>query len=122
MWEETVNELELESRPRKSIFNNPFIQERMDSIIVFGIIVCSALFMISAVKFHLFAYWSDFLRSSKFLRVATYPLVISAVTVFAALIMQTFLWAKYKPMTVPGKREPQSSHSTTRFSIARGLV
>jgi hyaluronan synthase len=107
MWEETVNELELESRPRKSIFNNPFIQERMDSIIVFGIIVCSALFMISAVKFHLFAYWSDFLRSSKFLRVATYPLVISAITVFLTLVMQTFLWAKYKPMTVPSKREPE---------------
>jgi hyaluronan synthase len=103
MWEETVHELELESRPHKSIFNNPFIQERMDSIIVFGIIVCSALFMISAVKFHLFAYWSDFLRSSKFLRVATYPLVISAVTVFLALIMQTYLWARYKPVSAPSK-------------------
>lgn len=101
MWEETINELELESRPHKSLFNHPFIQERMDSIIVFGIIVCSALFMISAVKFHLFAYWSDFLRSSKFLRIATFPLVISAVSVFAALILQTFLWAKYKPLSAP---------------------
>lgn len=107
MWEETVHELELEAQPRKSIFNSPFIQERMDSIIVFGIIVCSALFMISAVKFHLFAYWSDFLRSSKFLRVATYPLVISAVTVFLALIMQTYLWAKYKPMSaLPREDQP----------------
>jgi hyaluronan synthase len=103
MWEETYHELELESRPHKSIFNNPFIQERMDSIIVFGIIVCSALFMISAVKFHLFAYWSDFLRSSKFLRIATYPLVISAITVLLALIMQTYLWAKYKPFSTPPK-------------------
>jgi hyaluronan synthase len=103
MWEETVPELELESRPHKSIFNSPFIQERMDSIIVFGIIVCSALFMISAVKFHLFAYWSDFLRSSKFLRVATYPLVISAVSVFVALILQTYLWAKYKPVSAPSR-------------------
>ena len=103
MWEETVHELELENRPHKSIFNSPFIQERMDSIIVFGIIVCSALFMISAVKFHLFAYWSDFLRSSKFLRIATYPLVISAVTVFLALIMETYLWAKYKPVSAPSK-------------------
>ena len=103
MWEETVHELELENRPHKSIFNSPFIQERMDSIIVFGIIVCSALFMISAVKFHLFAYWSDFLRSSKFLRIATYPLVISAVTVFLALIMEPYLWAKYKPVSAPSK-------------------
>jgi hyaluronan synthase len=105
MWEETVNELELESRPHKSIFNSPFIQERMDSIIVFGIIVCSALFMISAVKFRLFAYWSDFLRSSKFLRVATYPLVISAISVLVALILQTYLWAKYKPVSVPSRND-----------------
>ncbi len=105
MWEETINELELESRPHKSIFNSPFIQERMDSIIVFGIIVCSALFMISAVKFRLFAYWADFLRSSKFLRVATYPLVISAVSVLLALVMQTYLWAKYKPISAPSRAD-----------------
>ena len=110
MWEETITELELDAPPHKSIFNSPFIQERMDSIIVFGIIVCSALFMISAVKFRLFAYWSDFLRSSKFLQVATYPLVISAISVFAALILQTFLWAKYRPLTVPSGRASLAVH------------
>lgn len=97
MWEETLDELEIESPPRRSLFNIPFVKERIDTIIVFGIIISSALVMICAIKFHLFAYWADFLHSSKFLRFATYPLIISAVSVFAALILQTFLWARYKP-------------------------
>jgi hyaluronan synthase len=100
MWEETLADLEIESRPCRSIFNHPFIKERIDRIIVFAIIVSSALILITAMKFHLFSYWADFLRSSKFLRIATYPLLFSALTVFSTLMLQTFLWVKYKPLTV----------------------
>lgn len=100
MWEETLDEIDLEARPRRSVFNHPLLKDRMDQIIVFGIIVCSALILITAFKLDLFAYWADFLRSSKFLRIATYPLIFSAVTVFSALTLQTFLWSRYKPFTV----------------------
>ncbi|MCX6560721.1 MAG: glycosyltransferase [Candidatus Aminicenantes bacterium] len=100
MWEETLDELEIEGRPRRSVMSHPWLKDRIDQIIVFAIIICSALILISALKLHLFAYWADFLRSSKFLRIATYPLLFSAVSVFSALALQTFLWAKYKPMKV----------------------
>lgn len=100
MWEESIKELDLDIRPRKSVFSHPFFKDRIDQIIIFGIIVCSALIMIWAIKGQLFLYWADFLRSSKFLQLATYPLVFSAITVFAALILQTFLWTKYKPFQV----------------------
>jgi hyaluronan synthase len=97
MWEETLDELDLEARPHKSVFDHPLLKGRMDQIIVFAIIACSALILITAFKFQLFSYWADFLRSSKFLRIATYPLIFSAVTVFSALTLQTFLWSRYKP-------------------------
>jgi len=97
MWEETLNDIDVESQPRSFIFNIPFLKERIDSIIVFLIIISSALILIIAIKFRLFDYWANFLRSTKFLRISTYPLLLSAVSVVSALLLQTVLWLRYKP-------------------------
>lgn len=99
MWEDVINEIEVERPPRRLSVSIPFLKERVDTLIVFSIIVASALVAILVIKLHLFQYWSDFLRSSKFLRFATYPMVISAVTVLASIVLQTFLWLRYKPLT-----------------------
>jgi len=106
MWEETLDDLDVESQPRSFIFNLPFLKDRIDSIIVYLIIFSSMLILIIAIKFGLFQYWAEFLRSSKFLRLSTYPLLISAITVFSALFLQTFLWLRYKPLAV--REEDQS--------------
>ncbi|MGB8951697.1 MAG: glycosyltransferase [Candidatus Aminicenantales bacterium] len=99
MWEEAIDDLEVESQPRSLIFNLPFLKERIDTIIVFLIIVSSALILIVAIKFQLFQYWAEFLRSTKFLRISTYPLLISAASVVCGLLLQTILWLRYKPQS-----------------------
>ena len=101
MWEETFDELEGESRPRSLVFNIPFLKERIDQIIVFLIIIGSALVLIVAIKLNLYGYWAGFLKTTKFLQIATYPLLISAVSVLAGLALQTALWIRYKPETLP---------------------
>jgi len=103
MWEETLDDLDVEARPRSFVFNLPFLKERIDQVIVFLIIVCSASILIVSIKFHLFQYWAEFLNSSKFLKIAMYPLLISTVSVIAALILQTILWLRYKPETLDGE-------------------
>jgi hyaluronan synthase len=101
MWEETFDELDMESRPRSFLFNLPVLKERIDSIIVFLIIISSALILIVSIKFRLFDYWAEFLQSTRFLRLATYPLLISAASVVLALMLQTILWLRYRPQALP---------------------
>jgi len=101
MWEETFDELEGESRPRSLFLNLPFLKERIDQIIVFLIIISSAGVLIVAIKLNLYGYWAGFLKSSRFLQIATYPLLISAVSVLTGLAIQTALWVRYKPETMP---------------------
>jgi len=103
MFEETLDDLDVESPPRRFVFNLPFLRERIDQLIVFLIIVSSVLILIISIKFHLFQYWSEFLRSSKFLKAAAYPLLISAGSLISALILQTVLWLRYKPESLNGK-------------------
>lgn len=100
MWEEAFDELDMEGQPRSFIFNLPVLKERIDSIIVFLIIISSALILIVSIKFRLFDYWLEFLQSTKFLRLATYPLLVSAASVVLALMLQTILWLRYKPQAL----------------------
>ncbi len=102
MWEETFDELDVESRPGSFIFNLPVLKERIDSLIVFLIIISSALILIVSIKFRLFEYWAEFLQSTKFLRLSTYPLLVSAIGVVSALTLQTALWLRYKPQSLKG--------------------
>jgi hyaluronan synthase len=100
MWEETFDELDIESQPQSFIFNLPVLKERIDSIIIFLITISSALILIVSIKFRLFDYWSEFLQSTRFLRLATYPLLVSAASVVLALMLQTILWLRYKPQAL----------------------
>jgi len=105
MWEEILDDIEVEYKPKSFLFNLPFVKERIDPIAVFLIIISSAFILIMAIKFRIFHFWADFLRSSAFLRISTYPLLISALIVFAGIVFRTVLWFRYKPMTIDSEEE-----------------
>jgi hyaluronan synthase len=100
MWEETLDDIELEVRPKSFILDFPFLKERIDPMAIFLIIICSALILILAIKFRIFPLWIEFLHSNSFLRLSIYPLLISATIIVTGIIFQTIFWFRYKPLTV----------------------
>lgn len=104
MWEETFDDIELESHPRTFTFGLPFHKERIDSIFIFFIIISSIVVLVIAIKFRIFHLWVEFLHSNLFLRISVYPLLISAVIIIAGIVFRTILWFRYKPVTLePGE-------------------
>lgn len=103
MWEEAFIEADLKSQTKDFAFNWPFLKNKIDPILIFSIIVTSAFILILALKFRIFHMWAEFLKSTYFLRLATYPLLISAGLIVAGIIFRTILWLRYKPMTVGAK-------------------
>lgn len=104
MWEETFDDLELESQPRSFTFDLPFSKERIDSYFVFFTVVISIVILVVAIKFRIFHLWVEFLHSNLFLKVSTYPLLISAVVIITGIVFRTILWFRYKPMVLePGE-------------------
>jgi len=100
MLEETCESIALESKPRGFFLNLPFLREKIDPILIFLIIVSSILIVVVSVKLKIFYSWAEFLRSTLFLRISIYPLLISAAILVAGIIFRTILWFYYKPMTV----------------------
>ena len=104
MWEETLDEIDLEVQPKSFLINLPFFRERIDSFLIFFIIISSVLILIISIKFRIFHFWAEFLGSNLFLRISTYPLLFSAVIIVSGIIFRTILWFRYKPLTVkPGE-------------------
>ncbi|MDH5467703.1 MAG: glycosyltransferase family 2 protein [Candidatus Aminicenantes bacterium] len=105
MWEKTLDDLDLEFQAEKPLINLPFFREKTDSILIFLIILTSALIVFFSVKVRIFHLWIEFLGSNSFLRIATYPLLISATVVITGIIFRTVLWFRYKPQTVEAEEE-----------------
>jgi hyaluronan synthase len=104
MWEETLADTSLKIREKKLV-SNLSIKERIDPFLIFLIAITSVIVLTLSLKFRIFHLWSDFLRSTPFLRIATYFLLISAAMVIGGLIFRTFFWFRYKPMTIkPGEK------------------
>ncbi len=104
MWEETLDEIELESQPKSLAWNLPFLKARVDSFFIFLIVIGSVLIVIISIKLRIFHLWAEFLRSTPFLRISTYPLLFSAVVIISGVIFRTILWFRYKPIKVePGE-------------------
>jgi hyaluronan synthase len=97
MWEKTFEEIELESQPRSLLCSLPFLKEKADPVAIFLIAVGSAFVVIVALKIRIFHLWAEFLQSTSFLRISTYPLLISAVIIASGIIFRTVLWFRYKP-------------------------
>ena len=100
MWEETLDDIELESQQKSSLFNTPFLIERIDAIFVFFIVVSSSFIVIIAIKFRIIHLWLEFLYSNAFLRASIYPLAFSVVFIVSGIVFRTILWFRYKPQTV----------------------
>jgi hyaluronan synthase len=99
MWEEAYEEIELESQPRGFRLSLPFVKDRIDPIAVFVIVTGSATVCIIAVKFRLVPLWIEFLKSSSFLRMSGYLLIVLAFIFVSGTLFRTVLWLRYKPET-----------------------
>jgi len=100
MWEETFDDFELDAGAECPQFNIPFFREKIDPILIFLIISTSAIIVIVSIKLRIFHLWFEFLRSNSLLKIAIYPLVISAVIIVAGVVFRTILWFRYKPQTI----------------------
>ncbi len=100
MWEEALDDIELESQPKSTPFNIPFLSEKIDAIFIFFIVISSSLIIILAIKFRIIQLWLEFLQSNSFLKASIYPLVFSAVFVVSGIVFRTVLWFRYKPQKV----------------------
>ena len=100
MWEEILDDIDLEAQPKSSLFNLPYFRERADPILIFLIILTSSFIVVVSIKFRIFHLWAEFLGSNLFLRISTYPLLISAIIIVSGIIFRTILWFRYKPQTI----------------------
>jgi hyaluronan synthase len=101
--EKTYDDLEPKSRPRRFGFDWPFLRMRLNQVIAFLLIGSCALILLLMMRLQLFRYWSEFLNSSKYLKFASWPLLISLIGIISALALQTILWFRYKPETLNGE-------------------
>ena len=97
MWEETYEEVELESRPQGLRLSLPFLRDRIDPIAVFLIVTGGATVVIVAIKFRLLPMWIEFLKSSAVLRMSGYLLIVLGVIFVSGTLFRTILWLRYKP-------------------------
>jgi len=101
--EETYDDLEVKSRPLKFGLNKAYLRYRLNQLIFLLIIGSSALILLLMMKLQLFRYWTEFLRSSPFLRFMSWPMLISVVGIVLGLSLQTILWFRYKQESVAGE-------------------
>lgn len=60
---------------------------------------CGIVFLV-ARKFALIPFWIGLLKSTAFLRIVAYPLVISALVLVIGIVFRTVLWLRYRPLVV----------------------
>ena len=106
---DSLNEYTGEASPSRSrkklIIDLPFLKVTSDPLAVFLILLASAGILYMAVRIEIFHFWAEFLRSTTLLRLATYPLLASAVIIFSGIIFRTIIWVRYRPMTAaPGEK------------------
>ena len=100
MREETYEDFEIDAGAECPQFNIPFFREKIDPILIFLIISTSAIIVIVSIKLRIFHLWFEYLRSNSLMKIAIYPLVISAVIIVAGVVFRTILWFRYKPQTI----------------------
>jgi hyaluronan synthase len=99
MREEAYEEIELESPPQGVRISLPCLKDRIDPIAVFLIVTGGATVVIIAVKFRLLPLWIEFLKSSAFLRMSGYLLIVLGFIFVSGTLFRTVLWLRYKPET-----------------------
>jgi hyaluronan synthase len=97
MWEEALNEIDLEAEEKNLFFDSSLLKDKIDPFLILLIISSSVLIVVFSVKFRIIQLWAEFLGSNLFLRISTYPLLISVIIIVVGLIFRTILWFRYKP-------------------------
>ncbi|MBN1271837.1 MAG: glycosyltransferase [Candidatus Aminicenantes bacterium] len=100
MWDETYQNVELKARSETTFITSDVLKEKIDPILIFLIVVFSSIMIVAAFKLKIFSLWAEFLQSSLFLKISTYPLFLSALFIIGGLLFRTFLWLRYKPLSV----------------------
>jgi len=100
MWQEAIEEIEIDSQPTSLPFNISLFREKIDLILISFIISSSFLIVAFSIKLRLVQLWLEFLRSNSFLKISAYPLLISVVIIVIGILFRTILWFRYKPQTI----------------------
>jgi hyaluronan synthase len=103
MSKEALANHEFDSRVEQFELGLPHFKEKLDSFLIVLVIISSAVILFLSIKFRIFHLWAEFLKSTLFLKLATYPLLISAAIIVSGLIFRTILWFRYRPLTVEGE-------------------
>jgi len=103
MSKEAYANPEFDSRMEQFELGIPYFKEKIDGLLIVLVIISSAVILFLSLKFRIFHLWADFLNSTLFLKLATYPLLVSAVIIVSGLIFRTILWFRYKPLTIRGE-------------------
>jgi len=81
---------------------------KTDDLLNFVFIAVICLGSITAVawsfRLNLFVLWQEFLVSTKFLRFSTHFFIFSSVIMLGGLVFKTFLWFRYRPLTIKMNR------------------
>jgi len=99
MREEIYDGVEIPLQPRPLLAELSKLKENFDPVALFLILIGGAGVLALAVKLQLIPYWVEFLNSNAFLRIFTYPLIISAALILLGFAFQTYFWTCYKPVT-----------------------
>jgi hyaluronan synthase len=75
-------------------------KENIDPLLIFLIVIVSLIIVLISIKLRIFHIWNDALRSSLFLRISIYPLLISTSILILGVVFRTILWVRYKPITL----------------------
>jgi len=75
-------------------------KENVDPFLIFLIITVSMIVVLISIELRIFHLWSEALRSSLFLRISIYPLLISTSIIILGIVFRTILWVRYKPITL----------------------
>ena len=100
MREEIFEDIDLDTQPKDFSFSLPIFKENIDPVLILLIVLTSSSIVIVSIKFRIFHLWVEFLGSNIFLRIATYPLLISAIVIVTGIAFRTILWFRYKPLTI----------------------
>lgn len=75
-------------------------KKNVDPLLIFLIITVSMIVILISIELRIFQIWNDALRSSLFLRISIYPLLISTSIIILGIVFRTILWVRYEPITL----------------------
>lgn len=91
----------MKSYKTNTSFNRNRLERKKGFLVALFIIAfCGSVILIAAIKLDLFGYWTALLKSTAFLRILAYPLIVSALILVIGVVFRTLLWLRYHPQVI----------------------